>query len=117
MGTFSVEFAVHSPIRNHAHIVLGLVDTGATYTTIPEEILEELGVARLWITTGRLADGFIQQRSLGLAELEYRGVRQTTYVAFGVGADAILLGATALEDFKLAVDPTHERLIPAPVIP
>lgn len=117
MGTFSVNFAVRSPLRNHAHIVRGLVDTGATYTTIPEEILEELGVPRLWITTGRMADGFTRQRSLGLAELEYRGVRQETYVAFGVGADVILLGATALEDFQLAVDPTRERLIPAPAIP
>ena len=117
MGTFSVEFAVHSPIRNHAHIVLGLVDTGATYTTIPEEILEELGVARIWTTTSRLADGFIRQRSLGRAMLEYRGVRRRVFVAFGVGDDATLLGATAIEAFRLAVDSTHERLIPAPDMP
>ena len=117
MGTFRVNFAVRSPLRNHAHIVRGLVDTGATYTTIPEEILEELGVPRLWITTGRMADGFTRQRSLGRAVLEYRGIRRTTYVAFGVGADAILLGATAIEAFRLAVDSTHERLIPAPAMP
>lgn len=114
MGTFSVNFAVRSPLRNHVHIVRGLVDSGATYTTIPEEILEELGVERRWITAGRMADGFIRQRSLGRAELEYRGVRQETFVAFGVGDDAILLGATAIEAFRLAVDSTHERLIPAP---
>lgn len=114
MGTFRVNFAVRSPLRNHAHIVQGLVDSSATYTTIPEEILEELGVARRWITAGRLADGLIRQRSLGWATLEYRGVRQATYVVFGVGDDTILLGATAIEAFRLAVDSTHERLIPAP---
>ena len=104
-------------MRNHIHIVRGLVDTGATYTTIPEEILEELGVARIWTITSRLADGFTRQRSLGWAELEYRGVRKEALVAFGVGADATLLGATTIEAFQLAVDSTHERLIPAPDIP
>ena len=115
MGTFSVEFAVHSPIRNHAHIVLGLVDTGATYTTIPEEILEELGIERERTERFSWPDGTEGERDLGFAELEMDGKEGFDYIAFGSDPDIIIIGRQTLIHMAAAADAGQKCLIPGAI--
>ena len=112
MGTFSVEFAVHSPIRNHAHIVLGLVDTGATYSVAPAATLAQLGIEPDYTETFALADGSAVELGVGKAEIELEGRIRDSYVVFGPDRDTVLLGAMTLEAFGLAADARQGRLIP-----
>ena len=47
VGTFSVELEVGNPAREKFVTVEAMVDTGAIYTMLPEDLLERLGVERL----------------------------------------------------------------------
>ena len=54
MGTFAVKFVVSHPLQPERRVELeGLVDSGALFTQIPEQILAEIGITpsiRLSIT-------------------------------------------------------------------
>ena len=46
MGTFAIKFVVSHPLQPERRVELeGLVDTGALFTQIPEEILARIGVS------------------------------------------------------------------------
>jgi predicted aspartyl protease len=58
MSTFHVDLTVANlslPDRNRR--VSAMVDTGATYTTLPIEIVEDLGRRTVWSRQVVLADG------------------------------------------------------------
>ena len=46
MGTFSVDFVIWSRGRTQHRTLNGVVDTGASFTVVPEAILDELGIER-----------------------------------------------------------------------
>ncbi len=90
-----------------------LADTGATYTVIPSDVAQRLGIAvspRPMSVT--LADGSSRPMHFGtlLMRLEDREAGVTVLIA-PQGAEA-LLGVEALEALGLAVDPTSHRLRP-----
>ena len=113
MGTFSVDFTIWNQDRTESRTLRGLVDTGASYTVLPESILDELGVERRRTRTFKLADGSRREMSLGMVTMELEGQVDDVHVAFGVDESTILVGALALEVFALAADATYRRLIPA----
>ena len=67
----------------------GLVDTGATMLTLPEELVDELGLTRAGFVTAGYADG----------------------------TKRILIGQIPLEEMDLIVDPKTGNLIPRPESP
>lgn len=73
----------------HTRQVDALVDTGATYTLLPADLL--LG--------------------LGLSPEEQRGRATRTIAIFGEAGSDPLLGAFTLEGLGLAADPVNRRLI------
>ena len=89
-----------------------MVDTGASYTVIPVEILEEMGVERTRTRRFVLADGSRRRLSIGKVYLELAGEIDDVNVIFGPDRDTVLLGALALEAFALTADAKHRRLIP-----
>ena len=89
-----------------------LVDTGATFTKAPRELLERLGVALESTYTAELADGSRVERTRGRTIIRLEGKAFPTPVTFGEDGEMSLLGALALEDATLAVDPHSKRLIP-----
>ena len=113
VGTFSVDFVIWNRDRTESRTLNGLVDTGASYTLIPESILDELGVERERTRTFRLADGTWRDMSLGRVEMELEGETDYVHAVFGTGPDTVLLGAMTLETFALAADAKNRRLIPA----
>ena len=113
VGTFSVDFTIWNQERTQARILSGLVDTGASYTMVPESILNDLGIEPFDTERFRLADGSRRELSLGWVEMELDGRTRPTYVIFGSDDNNVLLGAMALEAFGLAADATYRRLIPA----
>ncbi len=86
--------------------------TGATFTKVPRSILEALGISADRTYTALLSDGGRVTREQGWAIIRLEGQQFATPVAFGEEGEPTLLGAMALEDALLAVDPNGQRLIP-----
>jgi clan AA aspartic protease len=112
MGTFRYPVTLLSLDRTQRVTLEMLVDTGATYTWVPEPILRQLGYQPTFRRRLRLANGQIIERSGCEAVVEIDGNALTTIVLFGDPASEPLLGAVTLEQFSLAPDPIAQRLIP-----
>ena len=113
VGTFSVDFVIRNRNGAQARELNGVVDTGASYTVIPAQILDELGIERERIRTFSFADGSRRELATGWMEMELQGERDAVQVVFGPDSRKILIGALALETFALAADAKYRRLIPA----
>ncbi len=113
VGTFRVDFTIRNRVDGRERTLNGLVDTGASYTVIPADILDELGIERERTRTFSLADGSQLELAIGWTEMELLGETASVYVVFGTDSRKILLGAMALEAFALAADAMNHRLIRA----
>ena len=112
MYGLTVPFTLSGPNNARSPILHGTVDTGASFTVIPEAVLDELGVARGELLLFSLADGSLQERHIGYALMELAGRSETVTVVFGGGSRKILIGAESLVELRLAVDLVYERLLP-----
>ncbi len=116
MGSFRVPVEIGDPVRDRFASLEALVDTGATYTWVPRDVLERLDVQpeeeRLFV----LADG--RQVSYKIAWIRVRidGRTQPTIAVFGDPGSEPLLGVFTLEGFGLAADPVNRRLLPVPAL-
>jgi clan AA aspartic protease len=90
-----------------------LVDSGATYTVLKEEVWKELELKPLGEMEFVLADGTVVKRKISetLLELPGYGERHTP-VVLGEHGDENLLGVVTLEIFGLILDPFKRELRP-----
>ena len=90
------------------------VDTGALYSFVPEDYLERIGIEPSATRTLVLADGRQETRLLGFCDLQVEGLEGSIPcpVVFAPKGSLFLLGATALENFGVEVDPINKRLKP-----
>ena len=116
MGTFSVELEVGNPDREEFVAIQAMVDTGAIYTMLPEDLLDRLGVARLETDIFEMADDSLVEYAIGSATVRLYGRSLPVPVVFARSDNTPLLGATTLEIFRLVADPVNEQLVPAPRI-
>ena len=116
MGTFRITVEIGDPHGRRYEPVEMLVDTGATFTKAPRELLEGLGVPVESTYTAELADGSRVERTRGRTMIRLQGKEYPTPVTFGEAGEQSLLGAMALEDAMLAVDPHAKRLMPVNVL-
>lgn len=114
MGTFRVSIEVGDPLGQRYETVEALVDTGATYATLPAPLLQRLGVVPHARDTFVLADGRRVERDIGRTWIRVDGRTELTLVVFGEAGAQPLLGAYALEGLRLAADPVGRRLVPVP---
>jgi clan AA aspartic protease len=113
MGTFRVEVAVknlYDPGRGQTLSLL--VDTGATYTTLPRSVADAIGCRPIGTRRILLADGREEEWPVGVVGLNLEGQEGPTFCLIGPNGGPALLGAVTLEEFALAVDPVAKRLIP-----
>jgi clan AA aspartic protease len=87
------------------------VDTGATLSWIPREILQKLGVEAFSRLPFSLADGRVLERDTTAVLLMIDGRKAPVSVAFGEPGKEAVLGATALEILGFVVDPVAKKLI------
>lgn len=93
------------------------VDTGALYTFVPEDRLEEIGLTPLRTRELVLADGRRDRRLLGEARFTIPELGETlTCPVVFAPKGSYLLGATALENFGVDADPTSKRLKPVAAV-
>ena len=90
-----------------------MVDTGASYTIVPARFLRELGVEPIDKIALVLADGQLVDMDLGQATATIDGKSIPPLVVFGRDNARPLLRAYTLQGLRLAVDPVHQRLVPA----
>src|SRR5262249_40817398 len=92
--------------------VEALVDTGASYSWLPADVLRELGIEPLRSFGFHLADGQRIERDMGELPVRYADTQIHTLVIFGDEGSEPLLGAYTLEGLGLAVAPLNRRLVP-----
>ncbi len=112
MYELALPFTLYNPDGSRSRTLLGTIDTGASFTVIPEAILDELGVARGELLLFSLADESLQERNTGYAQMELAGCSETVTVVFGSGNRKILIGAESLIELRLVVDLVNKRLMP-----
>ena len=114
MGSFRVQVEIGDPGGGRFDSVEALVDTGATYTWVPRDLLERLGVRPEEERPFLLADGRQVSYSIAWIRVRIDGRPQPTIVVFGDSGSEPLLGVFTLEGFGLAADPVNRRLMPVP---
>ena len=112
MGNFTVPIEVYSEDGSHSAVLEAVVDTGATYTCLPEILLRDFGIVPVRRVESELADGSVSEDDLGVARLRLQDIEIITYVSFTQEPAPVLLGAIAMETALLVVDPVRKRLVP-----
>ena len=83
IGTFSVPIEIGNPEGTQYETISTLVDTGASYTTVPALLLRDLGVSVHDQVTFILADGQRIRRDVGRTWVRIDGKSEITIVVFG----------------------------------
>jgi predicted aspartyl protease len=115
MGDFRVGIEIARAKGERVESLRALVDTGSTFTRIPQDLLERLGVIPEEELLFELADGREQRYPVAWVQIKLEGRReQPTIVVFAPVGSEPILGVVTLEEYLLAVDRVHHRLIPVP---
>lgn len=93
-----------------------LVDTGATYTWIPRDVLEGLGVVPEEDWPFVLADGREVRDPVAWIQIRIGARTHPTIGVFGEPGSEPILGVFALEGVRLAADPVNRRLVSVPAL-
>lgn len=112
MGLFYVDIEVLPADGGAAEHQTVLVDTGASYLSLPARVLDRLGYQA--VGTQRVVFATGATAVWGITEIRVRlEGRERTVLAFLAEEGAPkLLGAQTLETFGLGVDPLGRRLVP-----
>ena len=112
MGTFSAEIEIFAVDGTASESHAAVVDTSASYLSLPRSILERLGYRS--IDTQRVISASGQTTIWHVTEVKIRleGRELTVLVVMADDAAPTLIGAQTLETFGLGVDPLARRLIP-----
>ena len=112
MGVFAVPLQVsnlHSQSLRHFEAT---VDTGASFTVLPANVLRELNIVPVFKDTFELGDGRSIEQDVGFAWVTVEGKTGVSPVVFAHNDISPLLGAVTLQILSLAVDPRGEQLVP-----
>ncbi len=115
VGDFRVSIQIGRAKGERFESLRALVDTGSTFTWIPSDVLERLGVTPEKELPFELADGREQRYPIAWVQirLEARGEQPTIAIFAPPGTEPIL-GVVTMEEFLVAADPVHHRLISVP---
>ena len=112
LGTVTVTIQVGDRQGHQFEELDIIVDTGSTYTAVPRDMLERLGVPTQRSMPSQTADGRIVPVDIGQTIVRLEGFEFYTPVIFAAEDEPSLLGVVTLEEAGLAVDPVNGRLIP-----
>ena len=111
MGITEVMVEVSNPRDpSHWQKLQLIADTGAIFSVIPKNTLDQLGITSYAEESFHLADGTEIRRPVGDAFIRIDGKARTVPTIFGEPTDTPLLGVTALEILGFTVDPRTRKL-------
>lgn len=115
MGLTFIAGRLRGPTGKEATVNL-LVDSGATYTLLPERIWQAIGLQpKRWLAF-TLADGTQVEREVSECHITLPQGEGHTPVILGVPGDEALLGIVTLEVLGLVLDPFQRTLQPMRVM-
>ena len=110
MGFVHVNVGLSNPSDpDRTEEVRVLVDTDATLSVFPANLLERLEIRRIDQRRFRGFGGVVA-RDVGNVNMRYDGVEAGVTVVFGDEGDPSVMGVTALESLGYNVDPTAGEL-------
>ncbi len=111
MGLTYIEGVLTGPTGTQARVNF-LVDSGATYTLVPAEEAQALGLQPKRTVAFSLADGTTIERRVSECHLALPQGEGYTPVILGEPGDEALLGAITLEELGLVLNPFTRTLQP-----
>jgi predicted aspartyl protease len=115
MGMFKKKVKVSNPYNISKFFEAEFwIDTGALYSLIPQNLLEGIGFEPEGTKNILLADGRTERKLFGYCKFEIEELADKAIcpVIAGSNDSIFLLGATALENFAVEVDPVSKTLHP-----
>ncbi|MCP8315389.1 MAG: hypothetical protein H3Z51_00805 [archaeon] len=116
MGHVNIKLKLANPIEPEKGIEeSAIVDTGATFTTLPLSIANNLNlkvIGKIKVNTATKTELLDQS----YAYIEINNKRTVTPVLISETLDRILIGVITLESLGLAVDPTTGQLKEAEIL-
>lgn len=100
------------PEPGPARQVRFLIDSGVTYSVLPPDVWQALGLRPARAMEFVLADGTTVPRNVSHCFFGYRGVRAPSPVVLGDAGDHALLGTITLENLGLVLNPFERTLRP-----
>ena len=90
-----------------------LVDSGAQYTLLPEDVWNDIGLQAKRTERFTLVDGTVIERDISECRIKLDKGEMHTPVILGQPDDAqALLGVITLEEFGLMLNPFNRALVP-----
>jgi len=111
MGLIHIQGTVTGPKGKHAKVKF-LVESGATYTLLPEKVWHAIGLKPIDSMKCVLADGTEVERGVSECEITLPQGRRHTPVMLGEKNDEALLGVVTLEILGLVLNPFNRTLQP-----
>jgi clan AA aspartic protease len=111
MGLVYIEGTVSGPTGKQAAVKF-LVDSGATYTLLPERVWREIELEPMDSVKCILADGTAVERRVSECQISLPQGRRHTPVMLGERDDEALLGIVTLEILGLILNPFNRTLQP-----
>ena len=117
MGHVRLGLKLANPLRRDQPIEVddALIDTGATWTTLPRRLADQLRLDIVGQFTVRTAAG-PQTLDQSYAYVELQGKGLVAFVLISDTYPGVLVGVTTLEGMGFAVDPTTERLVDTEIL-
>ena len=115
MGHSWVDIEISDLERKHSRKIKALVDTGASLTTLPESVADELDIKPTTQERVSTKAGTIKI-SRGRAWIELKGKEDVFPIWISEVIDKVLLGVVVLESFGFTVDPTTGKLEERPLL-
>ncbi len=112
MGHVRVRLKLSNPLRRQETVEVedALIDTGATWTTLPRQLADRLGLEIVGQVPAETAAGEILVDH-SFAVVEYDGKQSFSDVLINDNLREVLVGVVTLEGLRLAVDPRSGRLV------
>lgn len=111
MGITEIEGTVTGPGGKRVAVIF-LVDSGATFTVLPQKVWREIELVPADAITLCLADGTHIERKMSECWIEIPQGARSTPVILGENGDQALLGAVTLEELRLVLNPLTRQLQP-----
>ena len=113
MGTFSTKLRVWNPAEPaRAAEMEVMVDTGAAYSWISRERLEQLGIRPVRRMQFRTIEGHLIERDVAPVFVASDGFTGGDNVVMAESGDMEVLGSHTLETLGVVVDPVNKKLVP-----
>ncbi len=116
MDLYEVRKGIRKPEEvRRVEVADALVDTGATYLSLPGRLVQQLGLERYRTRRARTSSGEMKDFEMyGVVRLTVQGRDCTTEVAAIPDNCPALIGQVPLEMLDFVVDPLGQRLIGNP---